>query len=38
VDLEVVGDHLYVQEPKDKQRESGHADEASTTRTKRANR
>ena len=27
VDVEVVGDDLYVQEPKDEQRESGHADE-----------
>jgi hypothetical protein len=27
VDVEVVGDDLHVQEPKDEQRESGHADE-----------
>jgi len=27
VDVEMVGDDLYVQEPKDEQRESGHADE-----------
>jgi hypothetical protein len=27
VDVEVVGDDLYVQEPKDEQRESGHSDE-----------
>jgi hypothetical protein len=27
VDVEVVGDDLYVQESKDEQRESGHADE-----------
>jgi hypothetical protein len=27
VDAEVVGDDLYVQEPKDEQRESDHADE-----------
>jgi hypothetical protein len=27
VDVEVVGNDLYVQEPKDEQRESGHADE-----------
>ena len=27
MDVEVVGDDLYVQEPKDEQRESGHADE-----------
>jgi hypothetical protein len=27
VDVEVVGDDLYVQEPKHEQRKSGHADE-----------
>jgi hypothetical protein len=27
VDVEVVGDDLNVQEPKDEQRKSGHADE-----------
>jgi hypothetical protein len=27
VDVEMVGDDLYVQEPKDEQRKSGHADE-----------